>query len=394
MAEKSSKINDFRRKILCIITQGEEGGAQRFVAQLAQHIDHDRFNLRVVWGSDSEASLARHLPEQVSFGIAHNLVRPMHLWKDLRAIRELRAMMREFRPDVVLCISSKAGFVGARAAHGFRREQPNLKVIYRIGGWAFHDPLPAWKRWFYKLLERLSARWKDVIVVNNTHDLDQAHTIGIRPRQRIVRIYNGINPYLPLLSKEEAREYMNGKIPEPYGHEPYTFLIGTIANFYPAKDLALLIRAMARMQDGVRCIIVGDGPQRSMLERLIRDYELQHSVFLVGRIPDAARFLPAFDLFVSPSVKEGFSWAVLEAMAAKVPVVTTNVGAAPEMIQDGVSGRIVASGDAAGMANAVTALREDDRVRREMAIGAHQQVITKFLLRTMISEFERLFEKA
>src|SRR4030042_813541 len=380
-----------KRHILCIIAQGEMGGAQRFVAELANHLDHDRFRLEVIWGAESGPALGRDLPPQVAFMTVRHLVRAVSPWHDLVAIRELRMVMLRFRPDIVLCISSKAGFVGSRAAHGLRNELPNLKMVYRIVGWSFNDPLPAWKRFLYRTMERLSARWKDVIVVNNTHDLDQARMIGIRPRNKLVRIFNGIDPYRPFIDRDQARAYLNGKVPELYRHEPYEYLIGTIANFYPAKDLATLIRSAARVSENVRFVVIGDGYQRGMLERMVAEYELQNRFFLIGKLFDAAQYMHAFDLFVLPSVKEGFPWALLEAMAAKVPIVATNVGAVPEMVQDGISGIVVPPRDAQSLAAGIVSALEDDRRRREMAISAHQRVISQFSLHAMMAEYEKLF---
>ena len=380
-----------QRRIFCVITQGELGGAQEFVVQLARNLDRERFLLHVVWAGDSDSSLARRLPGHVSHVMARNLTRDVSPLRDLRAIGELRTMMRVFRPDVVLCISSKAGFVGSRAAHGLRKVLPGLRVIYRIGGWSFNDPTPAWKRRLYRAMERLSARWKDVIVVNNSHDLDQAHALRIRPRERVVRIYNGIDPYLPLMDRATARSFLSSRLPERDRPGADTRVVGTVANFYPAKDIAMLIAAAARVGGDVRFAVIGDGPMRPELERLIVDYDLTRRFFLLGRITDAARILPAFDLFILPSVKEGFPWALLEAMAAKVPVIATRVGAVPEMIENRVSGVVVEPSQPDQLASAIVELLENEELGRGFALRAHQQVISKFSLREMMASYEKLF---
>ena len=92
-----------------------------------------------------------------------------------------------------------------------------------------------------------------------------------------------------------------------------------------------------------------------------------------------------------PSVKEGFPWALLEAMAARVPVVATRVGAVPEMIEDGVSGLICEPGNSEQMAHAIVRLFGNDTLRQDCAIDAHQQVLNTFNLREMISQYEKLF---
>ena len=103
-----------------------------------------------------------------------------------------------------------------------------------------------------------------------------------------------------------------------------------MANFYKTKGLAYLIEAAKEVN--AQFVIIGEGGQRPQLEKLIKQYQLQEKVILTGRIPDAYKYLKAFDVFVLPSLKEGFPWIILEAIAAEVPIVATNVGALPEIL--------------------------------------------------------------
>lgn len=380
-----------KRRIFCVVTQGEEGGAQRFVAQLAQHLDADRFMMHVVWGDRSESALARVLPAHVTHATSKYLVRNISILRDMRAISELRRQIAHFQPDIVLCVSSKAGFIGSRAARGLRYSMPELKVIYRIGGWTFNDPWPAWKRQLYIWLERISARWKDVIVLNNSHDLDQAHRLGITPRSKVVKIYNGLDAYMPFIVKDTARSFLDSRVPQTSRGVSYDWLIGTVANLYTTKDIPTLIGAASRVGGNVRFVVIGDGPQRKTLEHLIERYGLEDRFFLLGRVRDAWKYLSGLDVFVLPSVKEGFPWALLEAMAAKIPVVATSVGAVPEMIEDNVSGILCKPGDAEQIAHGIVRLLSSDKLRQDLAIDAHQQVLNKFSLREMIAKYEKLF---
>ncbi len=286
-----------KRRIFCVITQGEEGGAQRFLAQLALHLNPSKHTIHVVWGQHTGNDLARLLPASVTHAVARHLVRSISPLHDALAVSELRTMMRAFRPDIVLCMSSKAGFVGSRAAHGLRKQHAQLKVIYRIGGWSFNDPIPAWKKRLYIVMEKLSASWKDVIVVNNTHDLKQAIALGIKPRKQIIRIYNGIDTDLPFLTRDEARAALQKHLPQ--GHlSSSSQLVGTIANLYATKGIATLIEAAAATPDSIQYVVVGDGPLRQELQRTIEALNIQRRFFLIGRLPDAWRYLKAFDLLI------------------------------------------------------------------------------------------------
>ena len=273
------------------------------------------------------------------------------------------------------------------------------KVIYRIGGWTFNDPWPAWKQSAYRWLEKLSAPWKDYIIVNNKHDYDQTIRFGIRPREKVVLIHNGIDPYkLDFLEKDEAKIKLYEKLPSNQKRGNFFregLIIGTIANFYPTKGLQYLIEAFSTLNAqhstlNASLVIIGDGPERKKIELRIKDAELQNSVFLTGRIPDAHRYLKVFDIFVLPSVKEGFPWALLEAMSAKLPVIATVVGANPEIIENDKNGLLVPPADSTAIAEALERLVKNESLRHEFGIQAHQTVLHRFSLNRMISQIEAL----
>ncbi len=112
--------------------------------------------------------------------------------------------------------------------------------------------------------------------------------------------------------------------------------------------------------------------------------------FGAGKLPDARKYLAAFDIFVLSSVKEGFPWALLEAMAAKLPVVATNVGAMPEIIEDGKNGFVVESRKPELIAQKIKELIGNEHLRHELGIQAHQTVVLKFDLNKMLEKVETL----
>ena len=177
MPEMSPKI----KKILFIITQSEYGGAQRFLHTLVARLDPARYAVIVASGqtSDREDFLEKELSGlRIPFRRLIHLVRNPDPYHDLRAVYEIKKLLKECAPDTVFLLSTKAGFLASLAA----RLLPSMarpRVIYRIGGWSFNDPLPRWKRMLWRLLERISAYWKDIIIVNSAHDYDQARRLGL-----------------------------------------------------------------------------------------------------------------------------------------------------------------------------------------------------------------------
>ncbi len=371
-----------KKRVLFIITQSELGGAQQFILQFISQAQKDAYEFIVAIGADGNRSLADML---VAMNIRvinlPSLRRNVNPIQDLFAINEIKNTIKKTSPDTLFLISSKAGFIGSLAAKWCGLKP---KVIYRIGGWSFNDPVSGWQKKFRFLLEFISAPWKDIIIVNNAHDLSQAKKMSIRPRDKVVMIHNGLDPYkINFFSKEEARIKLGLPLPQK--------VIGTQANFYQTKGLEYLIDAASKIdQENLIWCIIGDGAERPALEKLIAQKGLTDKVFLVGRREPAVSYFEAFDIYLMPSVKEGFPWAILEAMAAKLPIVATKVGAIEEILEDGVSGYIIEPRDPNQIVEKVATLLDNELRAKEMGIQAHQRLLFAFNVDGTIRQVEKL----
>ena len=314
-----------KTKVVFLVTQSEMGGAQRYVFEIARLLDKNLFEITVAAG-EGDGGLFKKL---AGIGIKTVALKKMKRapwpWQISSAVWEIREILKTEKPGVLFLCSTTAGFLGALANLGLRKR---TTVIYRIGGWAFRDPRACWKNWLILALEKFTARLKDLIIVNSEIDRQLALKYKIVPEKRLIKIYNGIDAdSLNFLSRDEARSMLHLQ------HFNEGKIVGTVANFYKTKGLEYLIGAFNKLPaQNLKLVIIGDGRERSKLENLIKKYELNDRVILTGRIPDAYQYLKAFDVFVLPSLKEGFPWIILEAIAAKIPLVTTNVGALPEIL--------------------------------------------------------------
>ncbi len=346
-----------KKRILFIITQYEFGGAQRFLMELTARLDRSVFDIEIAHGNEGDKGVLDYLSKlAIPLHRIKPLVRDVNPLKDIRAIFALRKLIRKISPDTVFLLSSKAGFLGTIASLFVFRYSSFVirsKVIYRIGGWAFNDPRPSWQKFAIRLAERILSRWRDIVIVNSRHDYDQALEKNIVSPKKLHLVYNGIDPFrLELMNRDDARKEL--------GLSSDAFVVGTIANDYPSKGLSFLPKSVR--------------------------YELS----ILKGIPDAYRYLTAFDIFVSPSLKEGFSWALLEAMAAKIPVIATKVGAAGEMINDGENGFLVLPGDSTSIINAINKLLDNDSLCLKFAIEGHQTVLHRFDIQVMVKEISDL----
>ena len=388
MPEKQRKI----KKILFVITQSELGGAQRFLELLCGSLSKSEFDITVALGKPGATDyLEKSL---ISLGIKilrlKKLKRDPSLFDDIGAVKELRRILNVQKPDTLFLLSSKAGFIGSLAAR-ISFQWPAIRVIYRIGGWTFNDPWPQWKRKLWIFLERFSARWKHIIIVNSEHDYHQAQQLKILPRQTLVNIPNGFDAFK---YAQEPRHTAREKLYQSAGLSlPQTeqFLVGTVANFYPAKGLELIVELARRFKDSseIQFVVVGTGRLKPMIEKMIMDQEIS-TMILTGSVENSARYMSAFDIFLIPSWKEGFPNVLLEAMAAKLPIIASSVGGIPDAIEHGVNGFLFRPGDVSEMERLVRYLHENDRIRMEIGIQAHQTLLFKYPLDKMVREISAL----
>ena len=376
-----------RKKILFLVTQSEFGGAQRFIYRLITNLDLSKYDISVAAGPEGNDAngLLFNLEKQgfnrFSLKFLKRAINPII---DFLALVEIHNLIKKERPDIIFLCSTKAGILGSLAAVLIPKSYiPNSKVIYRIGGWTFNDPWPKWKKNLYLWLEKKTARFKDIIVNNAKSDAKQAKELGIIPRKQILTIYNGVDAKdLNFLPEEKAREFLKIKS---------GFLVGTVANFYPAKGLEYLIEAANLLKDrDIGFVIIGDGQERKRLDKLSKKWGLE-SVFMPGAVPESYRYLKAFGAFVSPSLKEGFPWTIIEAMAAEVPVIATRVGAIPEIIEDGKTGFLVDVRNPQQIAKLIISLSEDKNLSEKITRAAKESVVKNFNTKQMLKKYEDLF---
>lgn len=320
-------------KILFVITQGIWGGAQRYVFDLATHL-HPQLPTTVAIGeSEGQVDLQTALegmpgPHPEVFQLKQ-LVRAIRPFSDLRAIFELRELIKAQNPTLLHLNSSKAGIIGSLAVLGLKNRP---KVIYTVHGWVFLEPLSPWVRWLYKFLEKHTASSKDHIIVLSEKEKKVALGLGI-PESKLTIIPLGIDQP-KFFSRSEARAQIRTLADLAKSQDQW---IGTIANLFLTKGIDLLIAAAKNLittRPNLHFFIIGSGPEKSKLEKLISQTNLKNHIHLLGSQTKAAELLPAFDLFVLPSRKEGLPYTILEAMSANLPIVATAVGGVSSLLTD------------------------------------------------------------
>lgn len=230
------------------------------------------------------------------------------------------------------------------------------------------------------------ARADCVLAVSSRLADRMAATTGFS-RNRIRVIRNGVDSdRFGRVSRAEARRDLNLGDKE--------VVIGAVGRLVEVKDHANMLAAVAQLKSrGMRvtAVIAGDGPLRSQLEALGTTYGLHDSLRLLGYRPDVERVLAALDVFVLSSRSEGLSNTILEAMAAGLPVVATEVGGADELVDPGVTGLLVPPRDAAALADALEDLCRSRARRESFGARARSRVETDFSIRGMVTRYESLY---
>ena len=194
--------------------------------------------------------------------------------------------------------------------------------------------------------------------------------------------------YTPL--SEEARREGRAQFAEP-GEK----ILLHLSNFRPVKRASDVIEIFARVARALpaRLLLIGDGPDRSQAEWLAHKLKIQERIHFLGKQAGVSDLLPLADLMIMPSRLESFGLAALESMACRVPTIATAVGGVPELIEDGVNGRLFPVGDVDGMAQAAIDLLTDDTKYSAMANAARQTAQKRYCASKIIPRYEAYYER-
>lgn len=178
--------------------------------------------------------------------------------------------------------------------------------------------------------------------------------------------------------------------------QPGERILVHISNFRPVKRVEDVVKVFAKVHSQVPCrlLLVGDGPERSRVEQMCRDLGICKALTFIGNLPLVEEVLVGADLFLLPSETESFGLAALEALACKVPVIATDVGGLPEVVTDGVTGRLLPVGDVDAMAAAALELLQDDDLHRRFAEAARSEAVRRFDQGRIVGQYRALYERA
>jgi glycosyltransferase involved in cell wall biosynthesis len=319
-----------RTKVLLVIRQLILGGAESQTYELARGLDRDRFEV-VVCSLQDGGHFAGKLEAE---GIPVRVV--LKRWRyDVSVVPRLVALFRRERPEIVHCVMWTANMWGGLAAR--LAGVPRLVLSTRSLG--------IWKGGLHYLTGPWTFNRADVVLANSGEVRNyMVQREGVHP-ERIQVIYNGLDP--DRFGRRFSREQVK-RLRLELGLPSAGPVVGTVANLLPQKDYPTLLHAAAQVvrHNPAACfLLIGDGPLRAQLETATARLGLSGRVVFAGQRNDVERCLACLDVFILCSVREGFSNALIEAMAAGLPVIATRVGGNLEAVREGDSGFLFEVGD-------------------------------------------------
>ncbi len=217
--------------------------------------------------------------------------------------------------------------------------------------------------------------------------------VGV-PTQRLTHIYNGVDVARFHPTPEGVRRLAGC----PFDQSSH-WLVGTVGRMQLVKNQTLLARAFIRalelqpaLRTRARLVMAGDGPLRALSQALLQDAGLADLAWLPGERNDVPEVMRALDCFVLPSLAEGISNTILEALATALPVIATDVGGNADLVRDGRSGVVVAAADVDAMAHALVALANDPHRAKSMGREGRTDVLQRFSLQAMVDQYQTLYD--
>ncbi|HEY7640254.1 MAG TPA: glycosyltransferase [Steroidobacteraceae bacterium] len=375
-------MTSYRPGVLIMVSSLVAGGAEKHAISLANRLDPTRFraslcHLKAAGGLTADLDAAR-LETVLCLDVTRK-------W-DWRAVGELARQIDARQIDIVVCTNTYPLLYALVAARLAKRPIRIVEVYHTTG---YRTPIQSRLR---MMLDAFVFRQAALVVWVSNKQREYWRARGVRGARDVV-IHNGIDTAwftdrYSTAQKEAVRA--------SFGFAPSDYVIGICAALRPEKQHGDLLQAMRRLhQAGVaaKLLIVGEGQQRSSIERGIAELQLQGSVAIAGYQSDVRPFIASCDVMVLTShAVETFSLAALEAMSLGKPMVMTRIGGAEEQVVHGTNGLLFEAGDIGALAQHLQLLA-DPPGRAAMGEAAAQMVRERFTVQRMVARFTDELER-
>jgi sugar transferase (PEP-CTERM/EpsH1 system associated) len=369
-----------RIKIMHVLNSLSVGGTERMLVSLVNRMDSERFEHLVCCVSQRGEAASLLAAEVRCFDMGKGAGR------DLLMPRKIASLIQSERPDIVHT-RSWAGVDGVIAQRVARLITGNSRLVHSEHGrnlpYIHCEPFKS------KVVRRIVYHLADVVFTVSDELRDHYCRETGFATERVRVIPNGVE--IARFDEADPRG-----VREELGIAADDFAIGMVSRLNATKDLLTLARAFERLarsaaEAKLKLVMVGEGEERKMIEQFAAEHDLQRQILLTGTRHDVPRLLRAMDAFALPSLSEGLSGAILEAMCARLPVVATAVGANPELVSEGESGFLIEPRDDAAMAERLSRLVADRDLARNFGLAGRRRIEQHYSLDRMVQRYEELY---
>ncbi len=383
-------------KAIHIITRFDKGGSAENTFLTVCGLNRSCYDVILATGfieennNNSEGlAIAANIADVRANGVrllfVRHLVRELNPFLDMAAFFSLCRIIRREKPDIVHTHTSKAGFLGRWAAWLCRVPV----IVHTPHGhvfWGYFNPL---KTRLFIVLEHLTARITDALVMLTPQEMKDHLRLRIAPEEKFTVIHSGID-----LGKFDYDKFYSDKKRKLPGIPEKSVVVGTVGRLTAVKGQDVLIRAVYELKqagEDVFLVILGEGERRGDLEQMAYRLEVSGNIRFLGWRPGVAAVMASFDIFCLPSLNEGMGKVVVEAMAMGLPVVASDVGGIRDLVRNGENGLLVLPGDAKALAGALAILCRDPEKRRLMG-ATGRQAAPLYSVEAMTKKIELLYE--
>lgn len=378
-------------RILRIINRFNIGGPTYNATFLARFMG-EQYETMLIGGlpeegeSDSLYILNNYGVEPV---LIDELVRNPDLSSDRKAYKRIKEIISEFNPHIVHTHASKAGALGRKAAISCKVPV----VVHTFHGHVFHSYFGAAKTLLFKGIERRLAKKSNAIIAisdKQREELVHEHKISKPEKTKVVNLGFDLDPF------NEKRQRLRETKRRELGLSDEV-AIALIGRFAPIKNHEMFFdvveEILAKTNKKVKFFVVGDGTEREYIEERTEKINRTNAetVVLTSWIKDIGSFNAAMDIVCMTSFNEGTPVSLIEAQAANIPVISTDVGGVRDVVIDGETGFIVPSKDVSAFSEKLLKLIEDEKKRLEMSQNGWTFVKDKFHYKTLVKNMEQIY---
>ncbi len=366
-------------KVMVLIASQNISGPVKGVFQFIENMGRSDivfrlYNFQV--GDKAESRFSDHV--QSSEIKVHYLTQEGHSYISLvrQVIKELKnnncnlIQTHGFKPTfLAFCVKLICNVRWICFMHGTTRE--NVKVA------------------FYNLVDNICQRFADLTVVVSENQRQKVW--GGRNETRVRVLHNAVDIDNPMPMSENPL-IVADKLKMPAGAQ----VVLAVGRLSPEKGMDVLLDAfshLVQLQGSVHLLLVGDGPERSALEKQVLLLKLEGIVHFVGYTATPGDYVKVANVLVLPSRSEGIPNVILEAMAMQLPVVATKVGGVPEIIDDGINGLIVAPEDPNELAKAINVVLSDDDLKKQFILAGSKRVKEAFGIQTRVNRLQGFYRE-